>query len=332
LKDFLVIGGGVAGASISYFLQQRGYCVTLFEQHHLGFGGSGAAGAFLNPKVRKRGELSHLVNSAIQYSTQLYLDYFPKYIHQSTLNHINSDSTTTRVSGAVVDADGILKSFTDEVDIKFLKVSDIKFLNGSWRVEGIDGKYLILATGAFPLLIDEPYLRIRPVWGERLDIYSDRVLQESYHKDISISQTVNGVIRVGATHFRGVLERESNPKEREELLREANSIVKLTNSKIVKSYSGVRSASFDFFPILGRVVKSKETIEKFPQIRNGRKYNPNEYIFHRNLFLFTGVGGYGFSLAPYLANIFVDRFENGEMMDNNIEPYRFFSRWVKKRG
>lgn len=331
MRDFLIVGGGIAGASISYFLKKRGYSVTLFEEKELGFGGSGAAGAFLNPKVSKNGELSSLVNSAIDYSTKFYSENFPKFIHKSILNHINSDNQTIRVDGAVADANEILESFTDSVNIELSKVSEINFFGDRWKINNIDGKYLLLATGAFPSLIDEPYIQVRPVWGERFDIKSNTLLNESYHKDLSISQTVDGKIRIGATHFRNILERESNLEERETLLEGAKEIISLDRAEIVNSYSGVRSASFDFFPILGKVVNSQDTINKLPQIKNGRKYSPNEYIFYENLYIFTGLGGYGFSLAPYLANIFVDRFEKEEMMQMSIEPHRFFSRWVKKR-
>lgn len=197
-------------------------------------------------------------------------------------------------------------------------------------MNGYSTKNIILSTGAFPQIIKEPYLNIRPVWGERLDIESSSNLSESYHKDISISQTVNGKIRIGATHHRDILERVSDEIEKDNLIFEAKKMVLLKNSKIVKSYSGVRSASFDYFPIFGKLVDSEKTIQKFPQIKNGRKYPESEYIFYKNLSIFTGLGGYGFSLAPYLAKIFVDNFENKIQFPNNFEPHRFFSRWVKK--
>ncbi len=329
IRDFIIIGGGIAGASASYFLKLKKYNITLFESECLGYGGSGAAGAFLNPKVGKSGELAQLTNSAIDFAIQLYLKDFPEYIHKSTLNHIN-DGQTIKVDGAVADAHEILKSFTKDIDINFSKVSEIKFDGEFWRVGDEIGKNLILTTGAYPQLIDELYLNIRPVWGERLDITTNRVLNESYHKDISVSQTVDGVVRVGATHFREVLQRDGLDRERLELLREAQSFVELPNSKIIKSYSGVRSASRDYFPIIGRVVDSRETVKRFPQLKNGRKYLAEDYIYYKNLYIFTGLGGYGFSLAPYLADRFVKNLTSGEMFSKNLEPHRFFSRWVKK--
>ena len=269
-----------------------------------------------------------MVNSAIQFSTNYYTQNFPQFIHKSKLNHTFSDGKTIKVDGAVADADEILQNFTKNIDVKFSKVSEITENENGWKVNNFFGKQIILSTGAFPQILQEPYLKIRPVWGERLDISSDSILKESFHKDISVSQTVQGKIRIGATHFRNILERTADEVERENLILEAKKMVNLKNVEILKIYSGVRSASFDYFPIFGKMVDSKKTIEKFPQIKNGRKYPNSEYIYYKNLNIFSGLGGYGFSLAPYLANLFSENIE----LSDSVKPHRFFSRWVKKSG
>jgi len=281
--------------------------------------------------VKKDGELSKLTNSAIQFSIDFYTNFFSKHIHKSKLNHIFPDNTIQKIDGAVVDADAILENFTRKIDIRFSKVSKIGFSENRWKVDKYFAKNIILSTGAYPEIVQEPYLNIRPVWGERLDVQTSTTFSESFHKDISISQTINGKIRIGATHHRNILERVSDEVEKEKLVLEAKKIVDFKNYKILKSYSGVRSASFGYFPIFGKVVDSEKTIKKFPQIKNGRKYPESEYIYYKNLSIFTGLGGYGFSLAPYLAKIFVDNLEKELPFPKNIEPHRFFTRWVKKK-
>jgi len=219
-----------------------------------------------------------------------------------------------------------LQNFTKNIDVKFSKVSEITENENIWKVNNCFAKNVILSTGAFPQILQEPYLKIRPVWGERLDISSNSILKESFHKDISISQTVQGKIRIGATHFRNILERTADEVERENLILEAKNMVNLESVKILKIYSGVRSASFDYFPIFGKMVDSNKTIAKLPQIINGRKYPNSEYHYYKNLHIFSGLGGYGFSIAPYLANLFSENIE----IPNSVKPHRFFSRWVKK--
>ncbi|HIO71260.1 MAG TPA: FAD-dependent oxidoreductase [Campylobacterales bacterium] len=323
MVDYIVVGGGIAGLSIAYLLQSRNYSVLLFEAEKIGSGGSGAAGAFLFPKVGKQGELAHLINSAINFSINFYLNHFPKYIHLSKLQYVDTNSI---VDGAVVDADEVLESMGRNIDIAFSRISKIEETSNGWRIEDIESRNLILATGAFPTLVDEPYIKVRPVWGERIDITSDRYLNNSYHDEISISQTINGKIRIGATHFRNILHRDSSILEQEKLLNRAKKIVDLGNTSIVGSYSGVRSASHDYFPIFGKVVNSQKTIEKFPNIVHGKKYREDEYIYYPNLYIWTGLGGYGFSLAPYLSSLFLSN-----RLPAIVQPHRRFSRWVRKR-
>jgi tRNA 5-methylaminomethyl-2-thiouridine biosynthesis bifunctional protein len=250
----------------------------------------------------------------------------PKNIQKSQLKHIFHDNSFQILNGGVVDVPPVLEFLTAKVKKVFEKVEEIKYADEVWKVNSFQAKHLILATGAFPQnFLNEEFIKIRPVWGERLDIETDKKLTQIVHKKISVSQTVNGIVRVGATHFRNIFERESNKKEQIELCNDAKKIAEFNNCKIIKVYSGVRSASFDYFPIIGQIVNSKETIAKFPQLKHGRKYSEKEFIFYPNLTIFNGMGGYGFSLAPYLANLFVQN-----NLPKNVIPTRYFTRWVKK--
>ena len=291
----------------------------------MGFGGSGAAGAFLNPKSKK-GELTQLTNSAINFAINFYSQILPKSIHKSQLKHIFPDNSFQILNGAVVDVPPVLEFLTAKVKKVFEKVEEIKYADKVWKINSFQAKHLILATGAFPQnFLNEEFINIRPVWGERLDIEIDKKLTQIVHKKILVSQTVNGIVRVGATHFRNVFEREFNEQEQIELCNEAKEIAEFDSCKIIKVYSGVRSASFDYFPIIGQIVNSQKTIAKFPQLKHGRKYPEKEFIFYPNLTIFNGMGGYGFSLAPYLANLFAQN-----KLPKNVIPTRYFNRWVKK--
>jgi tRNA 5-methylaminomethyl-2-thiouridine biosynthesis bifunctional protein len=330
IYDFIVVGGGIAGASISYFLKKYGFSVLILEAKSLGYGGSGAAGAFLNWKLDKDGELASLTNSAIDFSLLLYSKYFPNNIHKTPLNlHIN-DEIVKSIS-AIVDTEDILLNLTKDIRVEQIDVKNIERVGEKWIVDKFEGKNIFLTTGAFPSLVEEPYLKIRPIWGQRVDIETSTKLGESHHKNISISPEIRGRVRIGATHHRYILNRDIDYSESEQLVEEAKGVVDFKEAKIVQHYGGARSGSTDYFPILGRVVNSSETVQKFPQIRHGRAYPPEEYIYYKNLYLFTGLGGYGYSLAPYLASKFVENLELGKEMGKSIEPYRFFKRWVKKR-
>ena len=56
--DTIIIGAGIAGCSTAYALQQKGQKVLLADRSGTAAsGGSGAAGAFVSPKIGKGGPL-----------------------------------------------------------------------------------------------------------------------------------------------------------------------------------------------------------------------------------------------------------------------------------
>ncbi len=240
-------------------------------------------------------------------------------------------SDVIKVISGVVDVLEILHKLTIGIRVERFEVKNLNRIAGIWEVGKYRTENLIFTTGAFSIPFIEPYLQTRPIWGERIDIRTSNKIEQSHHRKISISPTIRNTVRIGATHHRGVLEKKIERKDLEKLLQDGQKFVTLKDAKIVKHYGGVRSGSIDYFPIFGRVVNSLQTVKKFPQIRHGRAYPPEEYEYYKNLYIFTGLGGYGFSLAPYLAYIFTRNLETGKEMGRYIEPYRLFQRWIKKR-
>jgi tRNA 5-methylaminomethyl-2-thiouridine biosynthesis bifunctional protein len=333
IYDFIVVGGGVAGASISYWLKKSGRGVLLLEKDSLGSGGSGAAGAFLNPKVGKKGDLNDLVNSAMEFSIDLYRESFSDYFHPSTLYHHNDNGSITAVKNAgVADPIQIINRFTEDIDVKHYQVEKASFKSGVWSVGEFKSKNIVLSTGGFPTpLISEPNLSIRPVWGQRIDVELKQKLENIQHREVSVSHTINGRVRIGATHYREVLHREISHSDSRQLLQKASFIDEVSGAEVVQMYGGVRSASRDYFPIIGGVIDSRKTLQTFDLNRlKGGRISPEDFIYHPNLYLFSGLGGYGFSLAPYLSKKFVERLDSGKLGEKMIEPYRFFDRWVRR--
>ncbi|MCB4751225.1 MAG: FAD-dependent oxidoreductase, partial [Sulfurovum sp.] len=61
LYDTIIIGAGITGCCAAYALQQKGQKVLLVDRSSMAAtGGSGAAGAFVSPKIGKGGSLQQL--------------------------------------------------------------------------------------------------------------------------------------------------------------------------------------------------------------------------------------------------------------------------------
>ncbi len=90
--DTIIIGAGIAGCCSAYTLQQKGQKVLLLDRSAVAAsGGSGAAGAFVSPKIGKGSALQTITNEAFQFTKDFYLKHFPKHFHQTGVIRIPKD-------------------------------------------------------------------------------------------------------------------------------------------------------------------------------------------------------------------------------------------------
>lgn len=260
--------------------------------------------------------------------------------------------------GSVVNPYKICKKLTKNINIKFdYEVFNIKKDGENWLInDEIYAKNIILATGADISLIEEKYFDIRAVWGQKIDILSTTKVDINYHKECSLSiSTKSGdknLISIGATHHRftenikdssynlklkNINKIEHNSKTQEiinqdnlNLLKLANGIKKLENVEIINAKIGARASSVDYFPMIGELVDSKNSIEKFPHIKNGSHIKDENLSMIENLYVINGVGGRGFVLSPYLAFELTQNIISKKELHKEITTHRLFKRWAKK--
>jgi len=90
--DTIIIGAGIAGCCAAYTLQKKGQKVLLLDKSAVAAsGGSGAAGAFVSPKIGKGSALQALTNEAFHFAKDFYLKHFPEHFHQTGVIRIPKD-------------------------------------------------------------------------------------------------------------------------------------------------------------------------------------------------------------------------------------------------
>ncbi len=358
IYDVAVIGAGINGCMVSYFLKNAGESVALIDKEGVASGGSGAAGAFISPKFSKGGELKELINKAYIYALDFYTDNFAVYIKTAPLLHFAKYSdeieklqafkqTSTLASGSapaealecvrqrakeceyvyllksgVVDAAGVCHALVKDIDFFIHEVSFFTCKGDYYQIGEIKAKRIVLANGAYKPIVDEPYIKLRGIWGHRIDISSSTNIPVNLHQFVSISASNNSQISIGATHdvhFHPQTSKEpyNIQKGRDELLQKASQTVNLEDIKILKDYTGLRSGSHDYLPLVGAIVKSEESLDKVH--------------FYKKIYIINGVGGYGFVLAPYIAKQLSEFITTNSEIDAIINPARFFYRYQKKQ-
>ncbi len=365
--DIIIVGAGINGCALAYSLKKRGQNVLVLESDEIASGGSGAAGAFINPKISKSGPLKELIEKAYLYGLTFYHEHFEEQTTLAPLLHIakyedenekvdyfkahtslqtaevparlaasltayaNSFSSVYIKNNAIVEAREVCQKMLEGIACKTLKVNTPKYEEGLWHVGAYKAKRMILCTGGSQEVFKEPYIKLRRIYGQRCEVESSTSLSATVHHEVSISATKkNGRIVIGASHY---LEKEMMPKKEEgeaALINLAQKSVVLEDVKVCGSYSGMRSGSNDYLPIIGPLVKASDSIKKSPQLLKGDKEADLEY--YPELYMINGVGGYGFVLAPYLSKLMTDYLLDAEALPEYLAPKRFFYRWAKKEA
>ena len=161
--------------------------------------------------------------------------------------------------------------------------------------------------------------------GERLDYKKYITLEIVENKSETKEKDINFI-----SHNEKTLKIMNNDTKK--LLEKANDILELENIEVVDVKIGARASSVDYFPMLGNLIDSKNSFKSYPHIKNGAFIKDEQLVLYENLYTLNGVGGRGFVLAPYLANILSEFVVNGEEMPKEVLNYRLFKRWAKKEG
>ena len=91
--DFIIIGAGISGCSLAYFLSKNSKNILLVDKNSdVAYGASGAAGAFLSPLLGTDNKFKNLVTKALNFSIDFYKNNFPKLLDSCGTIRIPKDN------------------------------------------------------------------------------------------------------------------------------------------------------------------------------------------------------------------------------------------------
>lgn len=377
--DYVIVGAGIAGCSLAHFLSKYSQSVLLIDKNEdVAFGASGAAGAFLSPLLGKPNKFKDLITKSLNFSINYYKENFSEDLvncgtcripkneedeqkFQSYIPHMDFEYEKYEEGylfkiGSLVKPYELCKKLSKNTQKLFdYEVKTIEKKENIWNInDEIKAKNLFLTTGADISLIDEKYLDIRAVWGQKIDINTTTRININYHKECSLSiSSDEQVVSIGATHNRfdsDKIDSSYNLKLKNinkikhndytkniiqndivELLRKANDIKVLNDVKVLDVKIGARASSVDYFPMVGKLVDAEKSFEKYPHLKNGFQIKNENLEMIDNLYILNGVGGRGFVLSPYLAHVLVENIFNNKEIEEEITNFRLFKRWAKKQ-
>ncbi|GAX86920.1 conserved hypothetical protein [Lebetimonas natsushimae] len=346
--DFVVIGAGIAGFLSAYRLKE--FNTLLIDKKGILEGASGAAGAFLFPKIGFDSSYTRYINNSIIEALKFYknldidthtkgvlllprddrdIEKFKQYEKEIRLPFKKLNGGFFFDIGSIVEVDEVRKKI--KVNFKQIEVKKIEFKDDIWIInDEIKTKNVILATG-YEKIVDIPYINIRPVWGERIELNGksktdNEKLDIYYHKNCSLA-FVNNKFRIGATHKRNCLECRENLEEAEYLIKKANEIMEISG-EIVSIKGGQRAASVDYFPIVGKIIDVDRTLLENKHIVKGEM--PKKIFYKKGLYIINGMGGRGFSNAVSASQMLKEVIL--ESKESILDSKRLFVKWARREG
>jgi glycine/D-amino acid oxidase-like deaminating enzyme len=338
IKNYTIIGQGLAGSVLAYFLLKEGQNVQIFDALDVPSSSKVAAGIY-NPVTGKRLVKTWLADKLFpfleNFYPQLEKELNARFFFPVPLFHPFPDIATQKF----FKSDHIPEDFFDFCSLEFENVhrqeivnstlGGIKMKHAGW----VDLKVMLNAFRAYFLernILTETsfvpeithgitifcegfhgkfnphfsYLPFNPVKGEIVDIEIQNLdLQEIINQGVFVIPLGGNTFRLGATYKWDVLDFVPTEEGATILTEKFKKLMK-PQMRIVSQQAGVRPATKDRRPFLGM----------HPELKN--------------VGIFNGFGSKGVSLAPFFGKQFVDFLVYQKELHPEVNINRFASLYL----
>lgn len=338
MLDYLIIGQGIAGSMLGWFLQKRGKKILIVDQFNPNSSSRIAAGIF-NPITGRRFVKTWMADELFPFAENTYREIEQitdcKFYHRKSirrrisgnaelkevelkksrkdyLNYLRCDSTDRDITeieilqGGNVD----LRSLITAMKAHFtasqsyleseVKHEDIHIQKGHARWKSYKARRIIFCEGYRALY--NPWFKQLPFThakGEILTINApDLKLDDIQSRGVFILPLGENNYKVGSTYDWSDLNEVPTNKGKEELIRKIDGLINCTYS-ILDHKAGIRPTVKDRRSLIGIHPDCPE------------------------LGIFNGLGTKGVSLSPYFASHFVDHLEDGKPLNKEADIRRF---------
>jgi tRNA 5-methylaminomethyl-2-thiouridine biosynthesis bifunctional protein len=368
--DTIIIGAGIAGASLAYALEQQNQKVLVLDKNGIASGGSGAAGAFVSPKIGRASALHSLTNEAFEVAKDFYLDTCPEYYHQTGVIRVPKDvadaekfstyekANTNRYeyySKVQLQALGLKTEFEsfyypdagacDALEICEYLLKDIEVLKYEVTEVIQEEKYWnIVGQGIYTPIIKAKNIVLAT--GYESDIVDTRYMdiqgvwgtRGDFKTNLDLSVSMHRSMSIGA-NIDGIIKLGATHE------REIKTSQKCEDAQVLKlqemASSLVDTSDFELLKsYCGMRAGSKDyapLVGKVIDVAQMLENNPRiskggtpELSYMKNLYMLNGLGGRGFVFAPMLSKMLAEHIVEGKEIDKRVNPDRLFYKWCRK--
>jgi len=198
--------------------------------------------------------------------------------------------------------DGMSSYFKDELINSEFQEGDLVFEGGGWNYGSLKAKNLVYCNGLGSMTSKFfGFLPFAPVKGEILEVKQEFCPDYIVNRGVFRVHLGNGIHRVGSTYTKHDLDQGNTDSAKNELLERLTDLVKLPVEDIISHKFGIRPATRDRKPFLGK------------------------HPIAEGVYIFNGFGAKGVSLIPFFSKLMLSYLLKKQPIDRDVDIARYFN-------